>query len=60
MEIQEIFEIIEDLETRESNNSIRFSPILHEARCADRMKVWEMLIFTNNYPYQSSQDEHHS
>jgi len=39
-----LWEIIRDIETVESKNSIRYSPILHEARCAERMKAWEKLM----------------
>ena len=45
MEKIEIWELILDLESRESKNSIKFSPVLHEARCAERMKAWEKLIW---------------
>lgn len=44
-DIDYVFDIINDIETVESKNSIKFSPILHEARCAERMKAWEKLIY---------------
>ena len=43
--INKVWEIIEEIETVESKNSIKYSPILHEARCAERMKAWEKLIY---------------
>ena len=43
--INKVWEIIEEIETVESKNSIKYSPILHEARCAERMKAWEKIIY---------------
>jgi len=39
-----LWELINDIESAESKNSIKFSPVLHEARCAERMKAWEKVI----------------
>lgn len=44
-----LWQIIEDIEKREYNNSVRWSNILHEARCAERMSAWEKAIFSMIY-----------
>lgn len=43
--IEYVFKIITEVEAKESKNSIKYSPILHNARCAERMKAWEKLIY---------------
>lgn len=45
LELNEVWDIINDLETRESNNSIKYNPILHNARCAERMTAWEKVLY---------------
>ena len=40
-----LFKIIEDIETAEQKNTIKFSGILHDARCAERMKAWEKVLY---------------
>ena len=43
--IEYLWKIIDEIETKESCNSVNFDPILHDARCAERMKAWEKLLY---------------
>lgn len=45
-----LFTLIEDIESREVSNSSKFShsisgELLFNARCAERMKAWEKVIY---------------
>ena len=43
--IDYLWKIINEIETKEALNSIQFDPILHDARCAERAKAWEKLLY---------------
>ena len=45
-----LFILIEDIESREVSNSTKFNQsisgeLLYNARCAERMKAWEKVIY---------------
>lgn len=44
-DINYVFKIIKDIETAEYKNTVKFDPLLHDARCAERMKAWEKIIY---------------
>ncbi len=45
MNLDWLWDIISTIETAEQKNTLPFDPILHDARCAERMKAWEKVLY---------------